>query len=126
MSDLSSASARPSLALHERSLRRAVDHMKRHYAEPLRRSALARIAGFSNVYFSELFKQEHGISCERYIQKLRIDRAKVLLVGTDLKLERVAELSGFRTRIYLGHVFRRTVGMTPLEWRRKSRGKKAD
>ena len=56
--------ARPSSALHEHSIRRAVEHMHRHYAEPLRRSALARVAGFAPVYFSELFRKEHGVSCD--------------------------------------------------------------
>lgn len=110
----------PIPAHHDRSLQRAVAHIQRHFTEPLRRSTLARLAGFAPNYFSELFKKREGMSCERYLRKLRVDRAKQLLTSTDLGLQRVAELSGLGTRFHLGRVFRKNVGTTPLEWRQRT------
>jgi two-component system response regulator YesN len=54
---------------------------------------------------------------ERYLRQLRIERAKQLLVSTDLDMQRVAQLSGLGTRQYLARMFRRVLGMTPLEYR---------
>jgi AraC-like DNA-binding protein len=119
--DMSEAIKHPTPAHHDRSLQRAVAHIQRHFAEPLRRSTLARLTGFAPNYFSELFKKREGMSCERYLRKLRLDRAKQLLTSTDLGLQRIAELSGLGTRFHLGRVFRKTVGSTPLEWRRQKR-----
>jgi AraC-like DNA-binding protein len=117
IADMSEAAQRPMAARQNRSLRRAVAYIHRHYAEPLRRATVARIAGFAPSYFSLLFKRTEKMTFERYVQDLRIERAKQLLAGTDLGMRRVAELSGFRTRFYLGEVFKRAVGKTPLSWR---------
>ena len=58
---------------------------------------------------------------ESYLTQLRIERAKQLLSGTALNLERVAQLSGFSRRSYLGRVFRRQAGVTPMAYRRRVR-----
>jgi len=115
--EMSEAVKHPSAAHRDRSLQRAVAHIQRHFTEPLRRTTLARLAGFAPNYFSELFKKREGMSCESYLRKLRIDRAKQLLHSTDLGLQRVAELSGLGTRFHLGRVFRKSVGIPPLEWK---------
>jgi YesN/AraC family two-component response regulator len=120
VSDMSEAMKHPTPAHHDRSLQRAVAHIQRHFAEPLRRATLAKLAGFAPNYFSELFKRREGMSCESYLRKLRIDRAKQLLTSTDLGLQRVAELSGLGTRFHLSRVFRKSLGTTPLEWRRRT------
>jgi AraC-like DNA-binding protein len=117
--ELSDESLRPGAARQARSLRRAVTYIHQHYAEALRLSKVARLAGFAPTYFSYLFKKREGMTFERYVQRLRVERAKQLLVSTDLELQRVAQLSGFGTRFYLARVFKRAVGMTPVECRKR-------
>jgi two-component system, response regulator YesN len=79
------------------------------------------VTGRAPNYFSLLFKQhEHG-TFDAFVRRLRIDRAKELLAGTDLCARRVAQLSGFSTANYFGRAFRRAVAMTPLESRRKTK-----
>ena len=69
--------------------------------------AVSRVAGFAPNYFSALFKQREGMTFERYIRQLRIERAKQLLASTDLDMQRIAQLSGFGTRQYLARMLRR-------------------
>jgi len=94
--------------------------MREHRAEPLTRAQIARVAGFAETYFSELFHQKQGKTFGRYLRDLRIEQAKRLLMDTSLPVQRVAELSGFCTRQYLSRVFKSDAGETPMEYRRRA------
>jgi AraC-like DNA-binding protein len=121
VSDLAKAVQRPTEARHDRSLERARTHIDRHYSEKLNRDAVARLAGFAPTYFSELFRRREGVTFEKYVRRLRVERAKHLLVSTKLELARVAELSGLGGKSYLVRVFKREVGTTPMAYRRRGR-----
>lgn len=71
------------------------------------------------VYFSKLFKQSAGITFTSYVTQMRIEKAKAMLCGTDLKIYEISEKSGFRSTYYFNRVFKRIVGVTPNEFRRK-------
>ena len=60
----------------------------------------------------------HGIHEE--IVRCRLERAKRLLVATDLSLKEVASAAGFPSADNLGRTFRRAEGVTPLEYRQRS------
>lgn len=117
VSDMESAMRRPVSARQDRSLRRAVEYVKEHYAEPLSSEQVARVAGFTRTYFSKLFRERERTTFEEYVQSLRVERAKQLLADTDLNVRRVAELSGFSSPQYLWRVFQRTLSTTPRAYR---------
>ena len=71
------------------------------------------------IYFSKLFKQSTGITFTSYITQMRIEKAKELLCGTNLKIYEIGEQSGFRSTFYFNRVFKQIVGVTPNEFRRK-------
>lgn len=105
---------------HERGLGRAEAYMREHQGEPLTRAKVARVAGFAESYFSELFHEKQGVTFARYLMRLRVERAKKLLSDTPLHLQRIAELAGFKTRQYLGRVFKSETGETPAAFRRRA------
>ncbi len=117
VADLSAAVERPVPARQDSSLRVALDYVHQHYGEPLRREKVARMAGFTGPYFSQLFRKKQRKTFERYVLELRLARAEQLLSGTDLTVTRIAELSGHRTPHYLCRVFRNELDMTPLQYR---------
>jgi AraC-like DNA-binding protein len=119
--DLVASIAQPSAAQRDTSLRRAYDHIRQHYAEPLSLARVARVAGFSRTHFSRLFHKVEKVTFEHYLLAIRIERAKQLLLGTELSLERVAQLAGLSSRFYLGRVFKRVTGETPLAYRVRAR-----
>jgi transcriptional regulator GlxA family with amidase domain len=53
---------------------------------------------------------------DHYLQAVRLARAKQTLATTTLSVERVARLSGFKSRTYFQQVFRQHAGMTPIEY----------
>jgi LacI family transcriptional regulator len=67
------------------------------------------------------FRQAVGRSPHIEIRRVQLERVKELLVGTDYKLEKIAELTGFSTAQYLAVLFHRMVNMTPGAWRQAGR-----
>jgi AraC-like DNA-binding protein len=118
VSYLSKAVERPTDAHRDRALSRALVYIHQHYAEKLRLAQVARVAGFAPNYFSALLKKREKMTFEHYVQKLRIERAKLLLGTRELEVRQVARLSGFRESHYFSRVFQRAVGMSPVEFRR--------
>ncbi|HEV8244583.1 MAG TPA: AraC family transcriptional regulator, partial [Polyangiaceae bacterium] len=108
----------PTLARQAQGTRQAVSFMREHLAEPLILRQVARIAGFAPEYFCRLFKQQEGTSFTAYLRGLRFERAKQLLKGTELSVDQVQKLAGFRSRTNFFHVFRLLSGTTPIEFRR--------
>jgi AraC-like DNA-binding protein len=117
VADVAEAVDRPAVARRDRSLRRALDYVHQHYTERLPLSKVARLAGFAPYYFSHLLREREKMTFADYVNKLRIERARQLLVDTELTLGRVAELSGFRSAQYLCRVFRAANGTTPGAYR---------
>jgi transcriptional regulator GlxA family with amidase domain len=60
---------------------------------------------------------EVSMSVGAYFRNARISRAKQLLAGTELSVAEIAHAAGFGTRTTIYRVFRRTLGMTPEEFR---------
>jgi AraC-like DNA-binding protein len=116
--DLELSIGRPFPAQRERNLRRAVAYIREHAADALTLDRVARIGGFAPAYFSRLFKQRQGVTLERYIAELRLERAKQMLARTSLSTTRIAQLVGFASSQYFHRVFRSHTGLTPLEYRR--------
>lgn len=79
---------------------------------------LAAAAGLSRAHFSRRFRTEIGISPLQYLTEVRLRRAMSLLRGTILPLEEVADQCGFAGASYFGKVFRKTLGITPADYRR--------
>ena len=78
------------------------------------------MAGFAPGYFSKLFKRDEGVTFERYLRALRVERARQMLYATRLSVERVRQLAGFRTRSYFNRVFRQSFGTTPIAYRERA------
>ena len=69
-------------------------------------------------YLGTLFHREVGMSFSTYIRNVRIDKAKELLCGTQLKLYEIAEKTGYSDPKYFSKVFREATGLTPAEYRK--------
>jgi transcriptional regulator GlxA family with amidase domain len=117
--DIVDAVENPVPSRQDRSLRRAEAYLRQHYAERFALARVARAAGFAPNYFSQLWKKTRGMTVEGYVTTLRLERAKELLTGSALAVQRVAQLSGFGTRRYLARVFKRATGEAPIAYRRR-------
>lgn len=86
---------------------------------------LAEVAAHVHLnpsYFSNLFKKETGESVTGYIQNLRVQKAKLLLKSTDMKIFEISEATGFNDSNYFTHMFNKIAGVSPKEYRKQMAG----
>lgn len=90
-----------------------------HFKEPLNLDLLANEAHVNKFYLSHAFKREYGISPINYMLSRRIEESKYLLLETDLSLSQISHTLGFSSASYFSQSFRRSEGISPMEFRRK-------
>ncbi len=78
---------------------------------------LARSAGLSPSRFAHLFRRETGVSPIRYLEDVRMEHARTLLLRTDLPIQDIAARVGFADPFYFSTRFRRRFGRCPTAWR---------
>lgn len=92
----------------------AVDYMKQHLGENLTVGQIAASAGFSKYYFLRLFKDRTGYTVMHYLNLLRCDRAKQLLLSGSTVKE-AATRCGFQNFSYFTKVYKDYTGCLPRE-----------
>lgn len=97
----------------------AKEYVRDHIAdERLNLESVSNHVGLSRVYFCKLFHQMEGISFSAYLKRIRIEKAKQLLMTTNLKIFEVSSAVGFSHAKYFGQVFKEEVGRTPIEYQK--------
>lgn len=102
----------------QRLVRRAMAYVHEHYAEPLTRDDLAQHLNMNSDYLTHCFRTEVGMTPITYLNRYRVNKARVLLAESDLNVTEVAMAVGFSDSSYFGRVFRRQVGVSPDAYRR--------
>lgn len=97
-------------------LRRARDHIDRHYAEPLDLGALAAMAGLSKYHFLRCFARTYGLTPGAYLVERRVERAQDLLRATNLTVTEVCWTVGYAALGSFSSRFRALVGVSPSEY----------
>ncbi len=87
----------------------------------LRSRDIAEHLGLSREYLARLFRSRAGMTLTEYMQRLRCDRAKLLLANTESSVSRVAEQCGFEDANYFARVFRTATGQSPGAYRSRHR-----
>ena len=100
-------------------LRRARDHIDRHYAEALDLDALAAVASISKYHFQRLFTATYGLSPAAHLSRRRVERAQDLLRATNLTVTEVCHAVGFSSLGSFSSRFHELVGETPSEFQRR-------
>lgn len=98
-------------------VRNAREYIDNYYFEDLSLEYLARKFFLNPSYFCELFKKEVGQSFNKYLNMVRIEKAKELM-AQGMKPTDVAELVGFKEPAYFCNVFKKYTGQTPSEYRK--------
>lgn len=108
-------------APHNHFAKAAQEYISEHYAENLSLSIVADRIGISSGYLSTICAQNLGCGFVDYLNSVRIERACCYLEQNYLKTYEVAYKVGFRDEKYFSKVFKKIKGMSPKDYRMKSR-----
>lgn len=98
-------------------LQQVLDYIYTHLDRELSLAEVAEIINISPTYFASLFKQAMGVSPHQYVIQQRVERAKMMLLKTDLAIADIALQVGFSSQSHLTQQFKRLTGMTPKQVR---------
>ena len=95
---------------HQRCL---VDFIEAHIDQSLSLADLAATVGLSVSHLKPLFRATFGMPVHHYVLTRRIERARLLILSTDLPLAEIALATGFAHQSHMTHWMRRILGLTP-------------
>jgi AraC family transcriptional regulator len=98
--------------------RRVQNHIEEGLDGPLLVEDLAGLVSLSPSYFCRAFKESFGIPPHAYIIKMRVARARTLMLTTSESLSQIALACGLVDQAHLCKCFRQAMGTTPAAWRR--------
>ena len=96
---------------------RVILYMQDHLTEAISVQQLADMVYVSKSYLSRLFKQKTGVSLMDYLNSLRMESAKAMLVASDMNTEEIAYQTGYHSTKFFYRAFRAYTGMTTREYR---------
>lgn len=96
------------------------DWIESHYAESVTIERMAAEVGWAERTLKRRFRQATGLTPNLYVQKVRIDKAKKLLLATGMAVKEIAYDVGYENGSFFGRLFKKQVGCTPAEWRRRN------
>ena len=99
-------------------IHRVIEHLHRHYEEKLTVADLARVAAMSEAHFSRVFRRETGHPPLDYLIRLRLQKARLLLMAGDESITEIAIRCGFATPSHFADCFQRHFGSTPSAYRK--------
>ena len=98
---------------HKNIILQALQFMYDNYAERITLKDVAGYVYLSESYFSKIFREETGQTFNSYLNHIRIEKSKGMLLNRNLKISDVAIRVGFDDQSYFTKVFKRATGILP-------------
>ncbi len=117
LSDYASKHALAPFAEEPAPVASAKEFVRSHVEEPITLAQVVRHVNLSRFYFCKLFKRATGMTLTEYVSRVRVEKAKTLLVDRSLRISEVVYAAGFGSIPRFNSVFKRYVGMPPTEYR---------
>ncbi len=108
-----------------RILNQVYDYVEIHYMEKITLKDISDEVGFNEQYFSRFFKENTGATFIQFLNHYRIMKASFYLTETDDDMGEVAEKSGFMTTKNFQTTFKKMMGISPSQYKKKLKSKKS-
>lgn len=95
------------------------DYIADNYQAPFNLLNVAKYSHMSPYHFSRVFKQAYGETPNEFLIRLRVEKAKQLLITENLSISDVCEQVGYMSLGSFSSLFLKQVGMAPTHYRRK-------
>lgn len=96
---------------------RAKEYIQAHEADELSLGEVAKAVNTSSFYFCKLFKKVTGLNFTHYVSRVRVEKAKNLLLNPNLRVSEIAFEVGFQSLTHFNRVFKKIIGQSPTEYR---------
>ncbi len=100
-------------------LERAIEYVEAHYQENFKILDLAMECHMSETHFRRVFQEKMNMTPVEYVNFVRVKKACELIDKTDISMEEVAERVGFVTPSTFNRNFRRIIGTSPYQWKKR-------
>ena len=84
------------------------------------RQSVADYFSLNPSYLSQLFKEETGEVFTDYVNKIRMEEAKRMLLQTDYKIQYIADMVGYASSQHFNRTFKKYIGMQPAEYKKNA------
>ena len=91
--------------------------MRENYGRPISVAKAAQVAAMSERSFLRRFKSQMGLTPSEYLLRARLDASCLLLVATDLPVDKIARRCGVSSGDGLAKIFRKRLAISPTEYR---------
>jgi AraC-like DNA-binding protein len=98
---------------------RAKNFIHEHQGDDLSLGQVAKAVNTSTFYFCKMFKRATGLNFTDYLSRVRIEKAKNLLLNPNLRISEIAYEVGFQSLTHFNRVFKKIVGQSPTEYRHR-------
>jgi AraC-like DNA-binding protein/ligand-binding sensor protein len=100
-------------------VRRARAYIAGHHEDPISLEEVAKAMHVSTFYFCKMFKKATGLTFTDYLGRVRVEKAKILLLNPHLRVNEIAYTVGFQSLSHFNRVFRNLIGESPSHFRDK-------
>ena len=107
-------------SIHNKSLEKAIIYLEENFTKDFKISILAEQCNMSDSLFRKLFKEHSNKSPVEYRNQLRIEYAKELLSTKNMTIVEVAKSVGIDDQFYFSRIFKKSEGISPLQFKNHS------
>ncbi len=100
-------------------IERAIEYIENNYMNQISLKEISAFANYSPIYFHKAFKDYMGITPHQYLEKKRLDSARILLLTSNLSMNEIFERCGFTSHSYFDYKFKKTYGITPSTFKKE-------
>jgi len=100
---------------HQAGIERVIRHVLEQFAEPLPLRVALRLAGMSKASFERQFPRYTGCTLTGFVNRVRLDHARRLVLGSHENISQIAYLSGYHHLSHFNRLYRRVYGLTPSD-----------
>lgn len=100
-------------------MRSVTEYIHQNYASPISLEELAKVAIVSKSTLIQAFKLAYDTTPIKYINRIRLEKAKSLLLNTDSSISEISEMVGFQSLHYFSRCFKNHENLSPGEYRQR-------
>ncbi|PHV71837.1 hypothetical protein CS063_04585 [Sporanaerobium hydrogeniformans] len=103
---------------YDENIYKAIGYIKERYDQNIRSKEVASYINMSEGYFSKYFKKIIGVNFTDYVNHIKIEKAKELLIRKKLTIQEVSEKIGYTNCSYFSQIFKEIEGVTPKQYQK--------